>query len=132
MGRWLLGENFNQKVEKSLFLMLLTKDNINNLERVERLKLINSICGFRGVHLIGTKSLDNITNLAIFSSVTHLGSNPSLLGFVSRPSEKVKRDTIANIMSTNYYTINSIHEGILDKAHKTSGKYLSSISELIT
>ena len=92
------------------------------------MKLINSICGIRGVHLIGTKSPDNITNLAIFSSVVHLGSNPSLLGFVSRPSEKVKRDTIANIMSTNYYTINSIHEGILDKAHKTSGKYLSSIS----
>jgi len=109
--------------------MILTKKNIANMKRVERLKMINSICGIRGVHLIGTKSPGNITNLAIFSSVTHLGSNPSLLGFVSRPSEKVKRDTIANIMSTNYYTINSIHEGILDKAHKTSGKYLSSISE---
>ena len=129
MGRWLLGENFNQKMEKSLFLMLLTKENINSLERVERLKLINSICGFRGVHLIGTKSLDNITNLAIFSSITHLGSNPSLIGFVSRPSQKVKRDTISNILSTNYFTINSIHESIIDQAHQTSGKYSSSISE---
>ena len=110
--------------------MLLTKKNIANLERVERLKMINSICGIRGVHLIGTKSVNNITNLAIFSSVTHLGSNPSLLGFISRPSQKVKRDTTANIISTNYFTINSVHEGLLDQAHQTSGKYLSSILEL--
>ena len=109
--------------------MLLTKKNIENLERVERLKLINSICGIRGVHLIGTKSLDSITNLAIFSSVTHIGSDPALLGFVSRPSDKVKRDTITNILATHYFTINSIHKDMIDRAHQTSGKFSSSISE---
>ena len=53
----------------------------------------------------------------------------SLLGFISRPSNQVKRDTLNNILSTGYYTINSIHEHMIDGAHQTSGKYSSSISE---
>ena len=76
------------------------------MQRVERLKLINSVCGIRGVHLIGSRSNDNVSNLAIFSSVTHLGSNPSLLGFICRPSKEVKRDTLTNILSNKFYTIN--------------------------
>ena len=76
--------------------MIITKDDIKCLERVERLKLINSICGVRSVHLIGTFSKTN-TNLAIFSSVTHLGSDPALISFISRPSNIIRRDTISNI-----------------------------------
>ena len=109
--------------------MFLTKEKISELERVPRLKLINSICGIRGVHLIGTKSQNHVTNLAIFSSVMHLGSNPPLLGFISRPSNKVKRDTLSNIVSSGYYSINSINDKMVDKAHQTSGKYHSNISE---
>tara|TARA_S200000501_G_scaffold376356_2_gene431065 strand:+ start:423 stop:1064 length:642 start_codon:yes stop_codon:yes gene_type:complete len=116
-------------MENFIFLMYLKKENISNLKRIDRLKLINSICGIRGVHLIGTVSKESIMNLAIFSSVTHLGSNPSLLGFISRPSDQVKRDTLNNILSTGYYTINSIHEDMIDRAHQTSGKFPSSISE---
>ena len=56
--------------------MIITKNDISKYERVKRLKLINSICGLRGVHLIGTKSNDNISNLAIFSSVAHLEVTP--------------------------------------------------------
>ena len=99
------------------------------MQRVERLKLINSVCGIRGVHLIGTRSNDNVSNLAIFSSVTHLGSNPSLLGFICRPSKEVKRDTLTNILSNKFYTINSIHHNMIDRAHMTSGKFDAEISE---
>ena len=109
--------------------MIFTKNDISQLEKVERLKLINSLCGVRSVHLIGTKSIDNISNLAIFSSVTHLGSNPSILGLISRPSDIVKRDTISNINSSNYYTINSVQSTMIDRAHQTSAKYKSNISE---
>ena len=103
--------------------MIIKKAEIEKFERLKRVKLINSICGVRGVHLIGTKSQSNICNLAIFSSVTHLGSNPPLLSFVSRPSNMVKRDTINNIQETKYYTINSIHTNMIKNAHQTSGKY---------
>ena len=102
--------------------MIITKQDIKCLERVERLKLINSICGIRSVHLIGTFSEKN-TNLAIFSSVTHLGSDPALLSFISRPSNIVRRDTISNIKNNKYYTINSVGHNMLDSAHQTSCKY---------
>jgi len=108
--------------------MLISKDDIKNYDRIRRLKLINSIPGIRSVHLIGTKSNTN-SNLAIFSSVTHLGSNPALLSFISRPSHEVKRDTLDNIKKTKYYTINSIEESIIEKAHQTSCKYPKELSE---
>lgn len=109
--------------------MIISKNDISKFERVKRLKLINSICGIRGVHLIGTKSNDNINNLAIFSSVAHLGSYPPLLSMVSRPSDLVKRNTMKNIINTNYYTINSIEKKFYKKAHKSSGKFPEKISE---
>ena len=80
--------------------MNITYDEINKLEKVKRLKLINSITGVKSANLIGTKSNDGITNLAIFSSVVHLGSKPPLLGFITRTSKKVKRNTLENIIST--------------------------------
>ena len=108
--------------------MIITKDNIKKLERVKRLKLINSICGMRTVHLIGTFSKEN-TNLAIFSSVTHIGSDPALLGFISRPSNLVRRDTLSNIRKNKYYTINSVQKTMLNNAHQTSCKYERTKSE---
>ena len=110
-------------------MIVFNKKNISQLERIQKLKLINSICGIRGVHLIGTKSENENTNLAIFSSVSHLGSNPPLLSFISRPSDKIKRDTITNIKKTNFYTINSVDTSFFINAHQTSGKYDSNISE---
>ena len=109
--------------------MIITSNDISKYERVKRLKLINSICGIRGIHLIGTKCKNNISNLAIFSSVAHLGSYPPLLSMVSRPSDLIKRNTIKNIIDTKYYSINSIEKKIYKNAHKTSGKYPEEISE---
>jgi flavin reductase (DIM6/NTAB) family NADH-FMN oxidoreductase RutF len=108
--------------------MVITKSDIKNLEKVTRLKLINSICGIRSVHLIGTFSNTN-TNLAIFSSVTHLGSNPALFSFISRPDNIVRRDTLANIKKHKYYTINSVENDMLNNAHQTSCKYDKDESE---
>lgn len=109
--------------------MIIQRGEIDKYDRLERIKLINSICGTRSTHLIGTKSDDNACNVAIFSSVTHLGSSPPLILFVSRPSGTTKRDTINNIKKTKYYTINSVEENIIHNAHQTSGKYSSQKSE---
>ena len=108
--------------------MIIRRLDLKKYDRIKRLKLINSICGIRSVHLIGSKSNNN-SNLAIFSSVTHLGSNPPLLSFISRPDNIVKRDTLRNIKQTKYFTINSIEEKIIKNAHQTSGKYDSEKSE---
>ena len=56
-------------------------DDFSQMHHLYRINLINSCSGYKSANLIGTKSVDGITNVAIFSSVTHIGSNPALLGF---------------------------------------------------
>ena len=109
--------------------MHFSKQDILNISRIKRLNLINSITGIKPANLIGTVSKDGHTNLAIFSSVIHLGSNPALIGFMTRPDKKVRRDTLNNILETNYYTINHVHQNFIEQSHKTSGKYNKEVSE---
>jgi flavin reductase (DIM6/NTAB) family NADH-FMN oxidoreductase RutF len=109
--------------------MYLTKEDIYKTNRIKRLNLINSVSGVKSANLIGTKSLEEQTNLAIFSSVIHLGSNPALLGFVLRPDKEVRRHTYENIMSTQFFTINSIDESFIERAHYTSAKFSADESE---
>ena len=71
---------------------------------------------------------DGITNLAIFSSVTHLGSNPPLLGFVLRP-HTVMRNTYENLKETGFFTVNHVSSDMIKTAHQTSAKYPAGVSE---
>ena len=103
--------------------MKLTKQDLENAKKVFRLNLINSVTGIKPANLIGTKSKDGLTNLGIFSSVIHLGSNPAYLGFIMRPVGDVPRHTYDNILENESYTINSVPTHMVEKAHYTSGKF---------
>ena len=102
--------------------------DINEMHHLYRINLINSCSGYKSANLIGTKSKDGISNVAIFSSVTHIGSDPSMLGVFLRPTTVI-RNTYDNIKDTGLFTINHIHEDIIDDAHHTSAKYDTSLSE---
>jgi len=108
--------------------MHYTRDQINDLEKIKKINLINSCSGYKSANLIGTISKEGITNVAVFSSVTHLGSNPPTLGFILRPTT-VPRDTYKNILESGVFTINHIFEDIIEDAHHTSAKYEEAISE---
>ncbi len=108
--------------------MYYSENDINNLPHLYKINLINSCSGYKSANLIGTKSNENIENVAVFSSVTHIGSSPAMFGFFMRPTT-VTRNTYNNIKSTGKYTINHIHESIIEDAHHTSAKYGASISE---
>ena len=108
--------------------MHFTRDQINDLEKIKKINLINSCSGYKSANLIGTISKEGITNVAVFSSVTHLGSNPPTLGFILRPTT-VPRDTYKNILESGVFTINHIFEDIIEDAHHTSAKYEEAISE---
>ena len=103
--------------------MYLTKEQIKQTSRIKRLNIINSITGIKPANLIGSISDNGLSNLAIFSSIVHLGSNPALLGFILRPQHEVRRDTYDNIMQTKYYTINHIPSDYIKNAHYTSAKF---------
>lgn len=102
--------------------------DINQLDKIFRINLINSCSGFKSANLLGTISDEGITNVAVFSSVTHLGSNPPTLGFILRPTT-VPRNTHKNLKDLGYFTINHIWEAIFEDAHHTSAKYPEDVSE---
>lgn len=93
-----------------------------------RANLINSCTGYKSSNLLATKSEEGITNVAIFNSVVHIGSNPPMLGFILRPLT-VKRNTYDNFKASGYFTVNQIHKDIIKNAHDTSAKYDSDVSE---
>ena len=106
-----------------------SEEDIEDLDKVFRINLVNSCTGYKSANLIGTKSNEGIPNVAVFSSIVHLGSNPPLLGFFLRPTEIFPRNTYTNIKENGVYTINSIYKEIIDDSHHTSAKYDKNISE---
>tara|TARA_B100000780_G_C20983367_1_gene393058 strand:+ start:25 stop:645 length:621 start_codon:yes stop_codon:yes gene_type:complete len=105
-----------------------SKSQINKMDKIFRLNLINSCTGYKSANLIGTVSEKGIYNVAIFSSITHLGSDPALLSFIVRPTT-VPRDTYKNIMDNKIFTVNHVYVNDIKDAHHTSARYPSIISE---
>lgn len=107
-----------------------SKRDIEGLDRIPRINLINSITGIKPANLIGTQNDVGQTNLAIFSSVVHLGSSPAIIGCVSRPTQVgVERHTFSNIEKLGYYTINHVPSSHIENAHYTSAKFDKETSE---
>ena len=105
-----------------------SKKDINEMNRIYRLNLINSCTGYKSANLIGTISTNKIYNVAVFSSITHLGSDPALLTFIVRPTT-VPRDTYKNIIDTKQFTVNHVNIDDIEDAHHTSARYAEMISE---
>jgi len=108
---------------KSIYL-----SDIEAMDKLARVQFANSLPGPKPFCLVGSIDAEGRTNLAPFSSVTHLGSNPALIGLVSRP-DLVERHTLSNILATGSYTINHVHMGILEQAHHCSARYPRETSE---
>ncbi len=104
------------------------KNKIKNLEKIYRLNLINSCTGYKSANLLGSMDNNGNTNLAIFSSITHLGSDPAMISFVLRP-RTVPRNTYNNMFNTKYFTVNHVNANDIEDAHHTSAKYPKEISE---
>ncbi len=105
-----------------------SKEQLLELNSRFRANLINSCTGYKSSNLLATKAPNGTTNVAIFNSVVHIGSNPPMLGFILRPLT-VKRNTYENFKASGYFTVNQIPSNIIKKAHETSAKYDEDISE---
>ena len=106
----------------------LSINTIKTWERFYRANFINCLSGFKSANLIGTVNKEGQPNLAVFSSVVHLGSDPALIGFINRPLVAAPH-TIYNIEATGVYTINHINTSFVEKAHQTSAKYPVEVNE---
>ncbi len=103
-------------------------EDLMSLDKNKRVHLINSLGGFKSVALVGTSDNEGNNNLAIFSSIFHIGANPPLIGLIFRPSPP-ERDTYNNIIKTGYFTLNHVNESIFKQAHQTSARYDQGDSE---
>ncbi len=109
-------------------MKLVDKNTIDGMEQRFRAQFINGLSGYKSANLIGTQSQSGVPNLAIFSSVFHLGADPALMGMISRP-DTVTRDTLSNIKELGCYTINHVNEDIIEAAHQSSARYEPECSE---
>ncbi|CAH0992910.1 hypothetical protein SIN8267_03049 [Sinobacterium norvegicum] len=108
--------------------MLLETDIINDLPERYRVQLINSLSGYKSANLIGSCNAQGLLNLALFSSVFHVGASPALIGLLSRP-DSVPRHTLENIRATGEFTVNSVSTALYRQAHLCSARSDRSQSE---
>ena len=106
-------------------MKVLNDLDIDLLSQRERGRLMNSLSGFKSANVIGTTDGSGGHNLAMISSVVHLGSDPALLGFVLRPPGDPAQGshTYWNIRETNVFTINHVSSDWYRAAHQTSARY---------
>ena len=109
--------------------MILTGDQIRDLDQRHRTNIINSLSGIKQTMLVGTRSTRGVSNLAVFNSAIHIGADPALLGCIFRPVNDVRRDTYRNILAIGYYTFNHGSLSHVHQAHQSSAKYPEDISE---
>jgi len=108
--------------------MILTEADYQGMEKLARVQLATSLPGPKPISLVGTRGLDGRANLAPFSSITHLGSSPLLIGIVTRPAT-VDRHTLRNILDTKSWTLNQVTETTYQQAHQCSARYPNNVSE---
>jgi flavin reductase (DIM6/NTAB) family NADH-FMN oxidoreductase RutF len=97
-------------------------------EKRYRTNFINSLSGFKSLQLLGSINQEGQANLAVFNSIFHVGANPPYIGLVVRP-DGPEHDTLKNIVSKGFYTLNNVCEEFYQKAHQTSARYASGESE---
>ena len=110
--------------------MMINKTQRSQLDSRYRAMLVNSLSGFKSANLLGTCNPNGQTNVAIISSVFHLGADPALVGFIMRP-HTVQRDSLDNILATGVYTLNQVNSDIWQQSHQTSARYDASQSEFV-
>lgn len=108
--------------------LTIHRSDIDAMPSRYRAQFINSLSGFKSANLIGTTDLQGATNLAMLSSVVHLGAHPPLLAHVTRPTT-VARHSLDNLQATGVYTYNQVNPNMLPAAHQAAAKYPRDVSE---
>jgi len=108
--------------------MNINGTHISEMEKRYRTTFVNSLPGYKCLHMVGTINVHGGTNLGLFNSIFHIGADPPLLGMIIRP-ESTDNDTLHNIKATGAYTLNNVLPEYYDNAHQTSARFQSGKSE---
>ena len=111
-------------------MTLFDRRAIDAMPQRYRANLINCIPGYKPALLVGSANAQGQSNLAIFSSVFHIGANPALLGMIVRPAPAgTERHTLENILNSGCFTLNHVSAEMTSAAHQSSARYPRDRSE---
>lgn len=108
--------------------LILTRSDIDAIEKRSRANLINSLSGYKSANLLGSINAQGQTNLALMTSVFHVGAHPPLLGLLIRP-HSVPRHSLENLKETGVFTLNVVTRDMHTQAHQTTARYPREQSE---
>lgn len=106
-----------------------SQDDLSAMDKGYRANLINSLSSPKPAVLIATESPSGQTNLAIFTQVFHLGSNPPAVGVIFRPDPE-NRHTYPNLRRTGKCILQPVTASNYREAHQTAARYPEEVSEL--
>src|SRR6476660_5354869 len=106
----------------------LKSEDITNMHSRYRSTFMNSISGFKSLQMVATVNHERQSNIALFSSIFHVGANPPYIGMVVRP-DGAEHETLKNIKETGCFSINNVTKNIYRQAHQTSARYKAGESE---
>ncbi|MDO3388715.1 flavin reductase [Gilvimarinus sp. SDUM040013] len=110
--------------------MQFNRSDIDVMSPRFRAQFINSLSGYKSANLVATRSRDGKENVAIVSSVFHLGANPPLMGVIFRP-HSAPRHSLENLLDTGEFTLNQVNMEIYRCAHQTSARFEREQSEFV-
>lgn len=109
-------------------MTVIERTELEALPSRYRAQFVNSLSGYKSANLVGSANQQGQPNLALVSSVVHLGADPALLAHVTRP-HTVPRHTLENIEATGVYTYNAVTRQMIPQAHHSAAKFARDVSE---
>lgn len=106
----------------------IDRGELDQMDKRKRTNLVNALSGYKSANLLGTINSREQTNLALISSVFHVGANPPLIGCLLRP-HSVPRHSLENLMETECFTLSAVTRSLFKQAHQTSARYPRDESE---
>ncbi len=93
-------------------------------------KLMIGVVVPRPIGWIGTRDTNGVANLAPYSFFNGVAATPPTVVFSTiRPDGRAK-DTLANVLATGEFTVNTVDESVVEQMNLTSGPYDPEVDEL--
>lgn len=107
-----------------------TPVDLRDFKSEDRYKFLMGTVIPRPIALVTSLNDDGVLNAAPFSQFVVISVEPPLLGFVAHELPTGHKDTVANVLKSKEYVINTVNETMASKVQQCSVPYPSSVSEV--
>jgi flavin reductase (DIM6/NTAB) family NADH-FMN oxidoreductase RutF len=104
--------------------------DLRDFKSEDRYKFLMGTVIPRPIALVTSLNDDGVLNAAPFSQFVVVSVEPPLLAFVAHESPTGHKDTVANVLKSKEYVINTVNETMASQVQQCSVSYPSSVSEV--